>query len=74
MAKSKVLKIGDRVNWSGSWNTDPVEIATVVDIEKTRPGEKEGISVEEISWKDNFVVTLDNGHWAYKYQLSPIEE
>ena len=73
--KMAKLKINDAVLWKGSWGKDNSQIAKVTGISKTKsPNEKEGVSVEDIDWNDNFVVDLDNGHWAYKYQIKATEK
>ena len=48
------FQIGDQVMWSGGWGTRAPKLATIVDL-----GEK----------NDEPVYDLDNGHWAYEYQL-----
>lgn len=48
------FKIGQEVLWSGSWGTQDPKPAKIVDC-----GEK----------NDWAVYDLDNGHWAYEYQL-----
>jgi hypothetical protein len=54
------FKIGERVMWSGAFGRQMPKPATIVD----NTGEK----------NDEVVYDLDNGHWAYGYQLQPIEE
>jgi len=72
MAK-KTLKVGEPVKWRGSWGKNAEVTAIVTGIEKTKnPNEKEGKSVDSVDWSDNFIVDLNNGHWAYNYQLKPI--
>lgn len=70
------LKVGDTVMWRGAWGMDPAKPAVVEEIERTeQPRSKyDGVSVSEIDWKDKHyaLVTLDNGHWAYGEQLSPM--
>lgn len=49
--------------------------AKIERIEVVEPGQKEdGISVNEFYWslKDNVVVDLDNGHWAYGSTIEPV--
>lgn len=71
--KGKLLEIGDKVLWRGSWGTEPEKEAKVESIEKTKsPNKKYGESVNRVFWNEHFVVTLDNGHWAYSTQLRPI--
>ena len=68
----KVIKVGSRVMWRGSWGSDPAVEATVESIEKTSaPHEKEGTSVQSIDFnrRDCSVIDLDNGHWCYGDQI-----
>ena len=54
---------------------DPVK-AKVEGIEINTRGGKEGDEVDEVDWskvtRDNCVVSLDNGHWAYGNQVKPV--
>jgi hypothetical protein len=69
------LKVGDTVNWKGTFGIDPKKKAKVEAIEVTNGG-KYGDDVDEVEWKKvfdrNVVVTLDNGHWAYAEQISRV--
>jgi hypothetical protein len=71
-----VLKVGQKVYWRGSWGNEVPKIATVQDIQRVEPGQKYGYDVMEMDWievqSNEAVVTLNNGHWAYGGQLSPI--
>ncbi len=71
----RYLKVGDTVLWKGAWGTEPEKKVKVIDIEKTT-GEhsKSGTTVKKVNWESTFVVTLDNDHWAYHYQLKPLTE
>jgi hypothetical protein len=72
----KTLKLGDTVNWSGAWGTQAPVPQKVIRIEKDCVG-KEGTQCSEINWddcnNDSVIVDLDNGKWAYGFQLKPIE-
>lgn len=70
-----MLKVGDVVWWSHIWGTEPPKKARIRLIELVGPWEKEGFRVESVTWnnKNAFIVSLDNGHWAYGYQLNPLE-
>jgi hypothetical protein len=74
----KLLRIGDPVIWRGGWGSDPPKDATVTDI--TLADEERGKYGEEVksmSWELVPIwacVSLDNGHWAYGYQLEPKED
>ena len=48
--------------------------AKVTGIELTKDGSKYGIGMDKIfiEDKDRCVFDLDNGHWAYGYQINPI--
>lgn len=68
-----MLHVGDKVMWRGTFGKDAPLPAHVTCIEKTeRPNQKEGSTVEAISWDDIdcSVIDLDNGHWAYGDQIS----
>jgi primase-polymerase (primpol)-like protein len=71
----RTLKIGDEVIWRGSWGKDAPKRAKVEAIEITGGG-KYGDSVDEVEWSKvcdrNITVVLDNGHWAYASQISPV--
>jgi hypothetical protein len=72
------LKVNDKVIWCGSWGRDLPKEVTVNAIEVCPLGEKHGNDVNSVAWSvingDNktIIVDLDNGHWAYDYQLKPI--
>lgn len=67
-----LLKVGDMVNWSGSFGTEKHKPACVTDIEITK-GDKYGYAVNSVPWLEvygrNIVVGLSNGHWAYASQI-----
>ena len=67
------LKMGDVVRWNGSWGSDPEELAKIKNIEICPVGTKFGNEVKKVLWttldKKNVVVTLDNNHFAYGYQI-----
>ena len=70
-----ILKVGDDVIWRGCWGMEEPKLAKVIEIEKTKGShEKYGKKVKSVKWDNNFVVTLDNKHWAYDYQLEPLKE
>jgi len=74
----KTISNGSKVMWSGAWGEDSAKEATIESIEQTEnEHEKYGWEVESINWKNGkwefpFVCTLDNGHWAYSYQVKPM--
>ena len=46
------------------------EIAVVIAIEQTQgPNEKYGDEVDAVTLDDHYVLTLNNGHWCYSYQV-----
>jgi hypothetical protein len=70
-----MMKVGDKVMWRGCFGMDPAKPAVIESIEQTEQRRsKYGEPVNEIAWKrkDYALVTLDNGHWAYGEQLSPM--
>jgi hypothetical protein len=79
MATGK-LKVGDKVMWCGGWNTHEPKEATVESMELCAVGSKYGKDVQSVAWETiekgnrSITATLDNGHWAYGYQLKPIEK
>lgn len=73
----KLLRVGDTVIWRGAWGRERPRRAHVIALEETdAPRSKYGEPVLAIPWDRMAyaVVTLDNGHWAYGEQLSPIRE
>ena len=71
------IRQGDTVWWRGSFGNDGWEKAKVHRIELVRPGQKEnGLLVPWVPTTiiENCVFDLDNGHWAYGYQIKPVEE
>lgn len=72
---NRTLKIGDVVRWRGLWGKAQEEPVEVTDIEICCIG-KYGTEVAEAPWDDvkkHGVVSLANGHWAYGYQVDPID-
>ena len=71
------LHVGDTVIWSGAWGYSPPETAKVIEMEYTG-GAKYGRPVDSAPWSKlserNYIVTLDNGCWAWDYQLRPYED
>ena len=69
------IKVGDTVMWRGGFGIQSPEPAKIVNMEMTHePRSKYGWSVDEADWseKDYIIVILDNDHWAYGEQISPI--
>lgn len=71
----KKIKVGDLVNWRGSFGFDVQRHARVTSIELCPSGGKYGVDVPEIEaiHKDSCVFDLDNGHWAYGKQIELVE-
>ena len=69
-----ILKVGDKVLWTNQHGIT-VEIV-VVGIQELYYNEHTeeliGRNVQEIDWKNKFVVDLENDKWAYNYQIKPI--
>ena len=78
MATTDKLKVGDKVNWRGAWGSEPSKVATVTGMQKCPNGSKYGKDINSADWNvvksgRTIVVDLDNGHWAYGSQLTPIK-
>jgi|TARA_B100001094_G_scaffold203856_1_gene197779 hypothetical protein len=76
---SDTLRVGDAVSWSGGFGMEAHREATVVGIQVNYSnGSKDGVAVDEIDWwhiqERNQIIDLDNGHWAWAFQIKPIEE
>ena len=70
------LRLGDQVYWRGTWGQDPMKLAIVESIEVTNGG-KYGDEVESVDWNlvyegREVVISLENGHWAYGFQITPV--
>ena len=71
-----ILKVGDKVSWRGTWGKDAPQDVIVESIECNCNGGKEGTPVESIEWdevtRENVVVTVSSGNWAYGNQIKEI--
>lgn len=71
----EVLKVGDTVMWRGSWGSEPAKRAKIVRMELCKvERDKYGVEVSS-AWlqdKNRLCVDLDNGSWAYGFQIEPI--
>ena len=66
-------RIGQTVEWRGAWGSQPMKFAVITSLERTnRSREKYGVSVDHIMDGEHFVCNLDNGHWAYDFQINPV--
>lgn len=66
------LEVGQEVMWSGSWGISSKKKATITSI-SVFSDETPLLSVEWDRLNDrSIVVSLDNGHWAYGFQLTRI--
>lgn len=71
-----ILKVGDTVMWRGSWGRDVERPAKIIGMELCEaPRMKEGVVVRAADWNDKarLVVDLDNGSWAYGFQIEKME-
>lgn len=71
------IKIGQKVWWRGSWGRDPEQIALVTGIE-VGCIDKQGHRVDQVTDveqypKESIIIVLDNRHWAYGYQIRPVD-
>jgi hypothetical protein len=79
MATTNRLKVGDKVMWRGAWGTEPAKEVTVESMQQCPQGSKYGKDIKSANWtvvmgSRKILVDLDNGHWAYGNQLSPIKK
>ncbi len=66
----KNLYLGDTVNWKGSFGKEPAKEASIVAITFK---DIEVMEIEQDLLQDkDVIVTLDNGFWAYGYQIQKI--
>ena len=67
---TRIIRKGSKVLYRGSWGRDAQTIAEVIAIEQTQgPNEKYGDEVDAVTLADTYVLTLNNGHWCYSYQV-----
>lgn len=69
------ITIGTKVIYRPAWGREQPKTAIVEAIDKCKhEGDKYGDSVTEISWRDKDYGTysLNDGHWAYGYQIKKI--
>jgi hypothetical protein len=73
----QTIKIGDKVNWRGSWGKEIAKEVTVKTIEWVEGGKgKYGIPKDEIliPAKDWCIFGFEeNNHWAYGHQIDLIK-
>jgi hypothetical protein len=71
-----VLKLNDTVSWRGAWGNEPAKPAVIESIEVKCNGTKSGTEVDSVEWnevtRENVVVNLVHGNWAYGNQISEI--
>ena len=71
----KTAKVGQEVKYRGDFGHGPIEVVKLEEIELCEnEHEKYGEPVDEVDVKDLYrcCVSLDNGHWAYGYQIVEI--
>lgn len=68
------IRIGTKVVYRGGFGRDARTVAGVIAIEQTyHPSEKYGNEVDEVlHLQDNYVLTLDDGHWCYSHQVDGV--
>ena len=72
---NEILKVGDKVMWRGAWGKETPKEAVVTEMELCGVGRKYGKPISSAKWttvEKRVTVTLDNGFWAYGYQLDRI--
>lgn len=71
---SKILKKGDSVMWRNRYGKEEPIQAEVIGI-TLKDKEQESVDWDYIAKNPREVfVTLDNGHWAYGYQVTALTE
>lgn len=73
----KTISVGDTVMWRGKWGADPAKPAKIVRMELCeQERSKYGVGVEQAHLRDKnrLCVDLDNGSWAYGFQIDPIAQ
>jgi hypothetical protein len=75
MEKMSKIKVGDYVIWRGAWGRDAESMVKVIGIEITAsPKDKEGDTSDQVDVNtQHYIADLDNGKWAYGWQLKPIK-
>lgn len=76
MKKKNYLSVGDKVIYRGGWGQEEPTEAVVEEIEIVKPSEKYGRNVQSMQLKNvatKSVVVLDDGHWAYGYQIVSVK-
>lgn len=71
-----MIRIGDFVMVRGAWGTEPPKRVQILGMELcAAPRQKHGVPVNEVpaTLKDYINFDLNNGHWAYGYQIDLIE-
>ena len=70
---TRIIRKGSQVLYRGSWGRDGQRIAEVIAIEQTQgPNEKYGDEVDAVTLDDHYVLTLNNAHCCYSYQVDGI--
>jgi len=76
----KTIKVGDKVIYKGGWGQNAPVVAKVTGIVAgvSQGNKHNGTSVEEMNFSKledghSFIFDLDNGHWGWAYQVSPID-
>lgn len=69
------LTVGDKVMWKGAWGKDIPKEATVTDMDVWDGNQL--VTAKEANWDlvtsgRDVVVSLDNGFWAYGFQLTQL--
>jgi len=71
------VKVGDVIICRASWGADKPKRERLSGIERTKEeGSKNGDEVDSVKWIDGkwefpFICDMENGHWAYSYQIKP---
>ena len=72
-----MIRIGDFVMVRGSWGNEPPKRVQILGMDLcASPRQKHGVPVTEVpaTLKDYVNFDLNNGHWAYGYQIDLLED
>ncbi len=68
------IRKGTGVVYRGGFGSHERTVANVIAVEQTlNPSDKYGHEVDEVlHLRDNYVLTLDDGHWCYSHQVDGV--
>lgn len=74
MDSNKIVKVGMKVKYHGSFGYGPAEVVRILQMEYCPDGDKYGEEITEIPFDQLHLCTLilSNKHWAYGNQVEEI--